>query len=712
MSIKTKNILLLMSVLSAVLLTVVGITYRSTTVVIEKTIADHQLALANNRVEATEIWLDQQMRILDATAESIPYSQLGNNRETLEPLRMAMRAGHFSDVYIGLADGVIIDGAGWSPPQDYDPRVRPWYQRAQQVGKTSFTTPYTDLTTTELVIALVAPLEYEGRFIGVISADTILDSLVHTLLSTEVGETGFLFVAHKDGTIIIHPQRDYVMKAKLQIIEPDLQRITDHFKNTQAGSVHYLRNGEKNLLSYKQISNTDWFLCTTIPIKEAYSLSRKTTLLFAAEIVLKVLGGLAVLTLLGVGGSGVVLFISSRSYQSTIQQHVDEISGISEDLRWNISKREEVETRYQTLFNVANDAILVSKGMKIIECNDKASDLFGGDRYSLIGRNEADLFPDIQPGGINSEEQAKSILEQAAKGQHQYYEWTFHRLDGSEFPAEVCLKTLQLGTEELVLTSIRDISKRVFAEKQLLQNQKMAAMGEMLGAIAHQWRQPLNILSTYVASLQAAYFNKAIDKQFVETLVRNADIQIQFMSKTIDDFRNFFKPSKSKRPFDVFESIDHAIKLMEAQFKHAEFSLQVEVKTEEKELFAFGFQSEFVHVLMNILANAKDAIEERFNNDPDMAVGEISVTIYSSGNEIKLQIRDNGCGIPEHFMPKVFSPYFTTKGIQSGTGIGLYMSKIIIESEMRGSLLAENTTNGAMFSITLPRIVADEESHA
>ncbi|WP_303721195.1 sensor histidine kinase [Malonomonas rubra] len=712
MSIKTKNILLLMGVLSVVSLTVVGITYRSTSVVIEKTIADHQLALANNRVEATEIWLGQQMRILNATAESIPYLRLGNNPATLEPLTMAMKAGHFSDVYIGLNDGTIIDGAGWVPPAGYDTRGRPWFLEAQSAGKTSFTTPYIDLVTGELVIALVTPLDYEGELVGVMAADTILDSLVETLLSTKVGETGYLFVTHKDGTIIIHPQRDYVMKAKLQSIEPDLQQITDNFTNSEAGTVRYLHSGIENLLAYKQISNTDWYLCTTIPLQEAYSLSRKTTLLFAAEIVLRVLAGLAILTLVGVGGSGVVLFISKRRFESTIKEHVDHISGISADLRWNINKRQEVETRYQTLFNVANDAILVSKGMKIIECNNKASDLFGGARYSLIGRSEADLFPDIQPGGINSEEQAKAILEQAAKGQHQYYEWTFRRLNGSEFPAEVSLKTLQLNSEELVLTSIRDISKRVFAEKQLLQNQKMAAMGEMLGAIAHQWRQPLNILSTYIASLQAAYFNQAIDQQFVKTLVGNADTQIQFMSKTIDDFRNFFKPSKSKRAFDVLESIDHAIKLMEAQFKQAKFNLRIDVETEETKLFAFGFQSEFVHVVMNILANAKDAIEERFNSDHTMSEGKILVSVKDSGSEINLQVRDNGCGIPKHFLPKVFSPYFTTKGTQSGTGVGLYMSKIIIENEMRGRLLAENTNDGAMFSITLPQINSKEANHA
>jgi len=207
MNLKTKNVLLTMSVLSVLLLTVVGATYQSTTVVIEKTIADHQLALAADRVKATEIWLDQQMRILKATARAVPFGALGNNQGTMAPLKMAMNAGHFSDVYIGLSNGILIDGADWEPSEDYDPRIRPWYRRAESTGATSFTTPYLDLVTMKLVIALATPLRYQGQFYGVMGADTVLDSLVKTLLSTKVGETGYIFVVNSNGTILIHPQR-------------------------------------------------------------------------------------------------------------------------------------------------------------------------------------------------------------------------------------------------------------------------------------------------------------------------------------------------------------------------------------------------------------------------------------------------------------------------------------------------------------------------
>ncbi len=137
------------------------------------------------------------------------------------------------------------------------------------------------------------------------------------------------------------------------------------------------------------------------------------------------------------------------------------------------------------------------------------------------------------------------------------------------------LKIFQLGDEELTLSSIRDISKRVDAEGQLMQAQKMAAAGEMLGIIAHQWRQPLNTLSTYISSLQAAHYNDMLTKSFVDKLVTGASGQIHFMSKTIDDFRNFFKPSKEKGPVDVLKMVISAVKLMEAQMKHADITLAI-----------------------------------------------------------------------------------------------------------------------------------------
>jgi len=713
MNFKFKNTLIWMTLFSILILSAVGITYQSTSSLVEKTIFDHLHTLTVDASIKIEIWLNQQMKILNATADSIDYKKIGNNPETLGPLKMAMKAGHFSDVYIGLPNGQIIDGANWSPPDTYDTRIRPWYLRAIEAGQTAVTKPYIDLTTMELVIALVTPLTDQNAFMGVMSADTVLDVLVENIVNLRIADSGYAFIVEKNGRILVHPNQEYVMKDKFQMLEPNLDWDSEISKNLQHGTIKYIETTQENdhLLSYQKVKNTDWYICIDIPLSEAYALTQRATVLSAIEIVLISLGGLAFITLLGVGGSVLALLIFNRKFKTTVNQQQEELSGMSEDLQWNINKRKEVETSYQTLFQVANDAILLSHELHYVECNEKASEIFGLSRYNIIGRSMLDLSPDLQPNGESSSELMNTIFSRANSGEQQFFEWTFQRKDGTGFPAEVGLKILHWDNEELTLSSIRDISKRVDAEGQLRQAQKMAAMGEMLGAIAHQWRQPLNTLSTYIASIQSAHYNKKLSKSFVEKLVSGADSQIQFMSKTIDDFRHFFKPSKQKALFDLYEAVASAAKLLEPQLKQNGVNLHMSKPPLESGLFVLGYQSEFIHVIVNILSNALDSITEKTLRDLSSMDQAIDIVISTDQHHASIAITDNGCGIPEELLPKIFTPYFTTKGTAAGTGIGLYMAKMIVEKEMEGILSAENVATGSKFTIQLPLGTA-KESHA
>ncbi len=706
MNMWTKKHNITLVVLATVILVVAAINYRITQHIVDKTIAAQQEDLAIKAANTVEMWLEQQMKILTATVDSVDLSSLGQNDTTLKPLKMAMRAGHFTDVYIGRNDGVLIDGAGWLPPKGYDPRNRPWYRRASETGMISFTTPYIDLVTNKLVIALVKPLIVAGQTVGVMGADTVLDNLVQNVLNFKVSETGYGFIVERNGTILVHPNEQYVMREKLQDIERDLGDKLDRFISGNLGTVTYLGKDQQNhILSFSLIANSDWFMCVTAPRDEAYSLTRKTTMIFATEVALRVLGILALIALVVVSGSGLMLFFFSKRYSTAIQQHQEELTGINKDLEWNIVKRKEVETYYQTLFNVANDAILICKGSRITECNHKTMDTFGFTKENILEKSMLEISPPHQPDGALSREKLQEILQASELGEQQVFRWSFMRADGTEFPASISLKIFRLGDEDLTLSSIRDISKRVDAEGQLMQAQKMAAVGEMLAIIAHQWRQPLNTLSTYISSLQAAQYNDMLNKSFVDKLVSGANGQIHFMSKTIDDFRNFFKPSKSKGPVDVLEVIISAVKLMEAQMRHGGISLRVNNRTGTSSLLVFGYRGEFVHVLVNIIANAKDAIAQHADKAPPEPVTKaIEITVSTDELFVLITIQDSGGGIPEHSLLKIFNPYFTTKGATSGTGMGLYMSKMIVEKEMSGELLAENTASGAKFTIKLKKM--------
>jgi signal transduction histidine kinase len=294
------------------------------------------------------------------------------------------------------------------------------------------------------------------------------------------------------------------------------------------------------------------------------------------------------------------------------------------------------------------------------------------------------------------------------------FEWTFVRKDGTEFPAEVGLKTLRLDSEMVTLYSIWDISRRVNAYQELRQAQKLAAMGEMLSAIAHQWRQPLNALSTYIASLRPAYYNDLISKEFIEKLVTESDSQIQFMSNTINDFREYFKPSKTKEVFSVDEAIGSAVKIIRPQLKKNAIRFEINELAKNGKFHVFGYKNELVHVLVNVISNAKDAInEKRARGEEKYKNHRIALSVHTTAETVEIKISDTGCGVPESLLPKIFTPYFTTKGTSTGTGIGLYMAKQIVEKEMQGRITANNHAGGAQFIIELPlRELKGDEMHA
>ena len=228
-------------------------------------------------------------------------------------------------------------------------------------------------------------------------------------------------------------------------------------------------------------------------------------------------------------------------------------------------------------------------------------------------------------------------------------------------------------------------------ERMLIQQSRLAAMGEMIGNIAHQWRQPLNNLGLIVQQLPIFHDYGELSGEFLDESVQQAMDIIQHMSKTIDDFRNYFRPNKEKVEFRVRDTIDTTLSLIKDSFKNRYISIDV-VATDDPVIY--GYRNEFAQVLLNILNNARDIITERDIDDP-----RVTIMIFSEGGRAVVTIADNAGGIPEEIRGKIFDPYFTTKGPQSGTGVGLFMSKAIIEKNMGGRLTARNIADGAEFMI-------------
>ncbi|MBF0567467.1 MAG: HAMP domain-containing protein [Nitrospirae bacterium] len=256
-------------------------------------------------------------------------------------------------------------------------------------------------------------------------------------------------------------------------------------------------------------------------------------------------------------------------------------------------------------------------------------------------------------------------------------------------------RTLERRVEE-------GISKIVYQKQMLVQQSKMAAMGEMIGLIAHQWRQPLNAIGLNVQDLKDAYAFGELDEKLIGQVVDITMDQLNFMSKTIDDFKNFFKPSKRKLSFDVKKNIEEIFSMFQQVFVKARVDVSIK-SAHDALLFTEGYPNEFKQVILNILNNSKDAISSKRGDSASPPTrGQIEITIENSEqrDKIIISIRDNGGGIPEDIMGKIFDHYFSTKG-QEGTGLGLYMSKTIVETNMGGTLTVRNIGGGAEFMISL-----------
>ena len=244
---------------------------------------------------------------------------------------------------------------------------------------------------------------------------------------------------------------------------------------------------------------------------------------------------------------------------------------------------------------------------------------------------------------------------------------------------------------EETLERLRVVEALREQEQMLLQQSRLAAMGEMVNNIAHQWRQPLNVLGLRVQQMRLVYDVGSFSKEYLDASVTKSMGLINHMSQTIDDFRNFFKPDKEKVEFTLHEAVTRAVALVEDGFKSQQIGIDIHAGANPA---VFGFANEYSQVLLNILMNARDAFLERH---PDCAM--VTITITGEDGRGIVTISDNAGGIPEEIIGKIFEPYFTTKGPDKGTGVGLFMSKNIIEKNMNGRLTVRNTAEGAEFRI-------------
>jgi PAS domain S-box-containing protein len=409
--------------------------------------------------------------------------------------------------------------------------------------------------------------------------------------------------------------------------------------------------------------------------------------------------------ILAIGGL-VILVILIRQYilsninsnlKKQVEEKTKELQKINENLEKEVQRQVKSTTEILNKFKFASDNALAG----FWEIDLKSNLLsFSDGWFEFLGYEKKDFEH------ITTQEVMKKIIhkddfdkvsknvEEFLSGKTDKYNTEFRilRKDGSY----TWINALGTVYEDKFFGFHVNIEDLKNANNTLLEQSKHAALGDMIGNIAHQWRQPLSIITTTTSGMDIKKDIGELDDKYIDESIKTINKNIQYLSTTIDTFRNFIKGDKNLKYESLQDEISQGIDITSASLKNCFIKLIDNVDYENK-IFTYISTGELTQVIINIINNAKDILIEKSITEP-----WIKIDLLKENGKVIISIEDNGGGIPEDILPKIFEPYFTTKHQSQGTGLGLHMSYRIVVESLNGKLWSKNTKNGAKFYIELP----------
>ena len=375
-----------------------------------------------------------------------------------------------------------------------------------------------------------------------------------------------------------------------------------------------------------------------------------------------------------------------------------------------------LKEKFKTIYDNSSDGIVLIKNGKFIECNQAAIKMFAyaTDMQEFLNTELSKLMPPVQEDGKNSMKKMLQMLKKTNQGTHTF-EWMHLKKNGEIFYADITLSLISINQETFIHGIWRDITyrkeikneiislnknlkakikdeveKNREKDKAMLQQSRLAQMGEMMSMIAHQWRQPLTAISATSGNLTLKAKLDMLDSETAVELGEKISEYSQHLSGTINDFRDFFKPNKKIVDITYKELIQSVLSIIEESINTKNIELKQDLKSE---VVLSTYPNELKQVILNLMKNAEDILLDKEIEHP-------VITIETQDNILK--VKDNAGGVPTDIIEKIFDPYFSTKTQKDGTGLGLYMSKTIIEEHCGGELRVYNDQAGAVFEIELP----------
>lgn len=376
-------------------------------------------------------------------------------------------------------------------------------------------------------------------------------------------------------------------------------------------------------------------------------------------------------------------------------------------------EKKDIETkqalqRYTQFYeNMADGFVVADLQGNIFQSNQSYLNIIGYTSEELYKLNYKDIS--VQKA-IYMIQETKNFELVKSRGYSDWFEKEYKHKDGHNILVEVRVYYVKKydGIEDAMWAIVKDISEKRRAEKEnelqeqmLIQQSKLSSMGEMLNAIAHQWRQPLNILNGTLNNVAEAYKDKDLSDEYFEDMLDIAGRNIQFMSQTINDFKDFFQPTPEDEYFEIHDAINAIKNIIGIQLKANNIDLFVNIYNTTT---VHGAKNALEHVIINLINNAKDSILDVLNsNNSEKNRGFIRLDVQKQEKKILIRVSDNGKGIEPKIQARIFEPYFTTKEEGKGSGIGLYLSRSIMQKTFSGFISLQNSTNkGSTFLITLP----------
>ncbi|MBF4695301.1 ATP-binding protein [Fusibacter ferrireducens] len=574
----------------------------------------------------------------------------------------------------------------------------------------------------KLYINILQPVITNGEISGVLYVKIKLETIYYAfIVPVKAGEKGYSSVKDSNGILIMHPNtKDIgvdVMEARTQAYPnfdwSELQALVEKQKRGESGvgvyhSLWFNDNLEKRVKKFSayspaHIGDDFWIVNVSKDYLEVVSFLKERT--FNIIIINFFIILIFVTTLL-------YLYRIKKDQALIAKEHalLVKVKELNEELEADIDQRIVLEkkliqskNKFENIFEAGSDCIFVidvGENAQIKEVNLKVTQSLDYSKEQLLQMHYQDISTYITPEKLN-EIKADLLLNQSYM-----FEDVLKGSLGKKIPVEINIKPMASENANQMVMISRDITMKKRFEAEMMENKRkealmiyqsrLAAMGEMIGSIAHQWRQPLSGISMIFNNIEDAYAFDELDATFLKNQGQRLQELIKYMSQTIDDFRFFFNPKNDKENFLMSKILDQTLDFLRESIRLNNIEVSMDL---EKDILMLGRPNQLSQVLFGILKNAIDAIV--LNNSERR---KINVSCRETDDHMHLEIEDTGGGIPEEKLDQIFEMYYTTKEEHNGTGLGLYIAKVIVEKNFDGEIMAQNTPDGLSVVIKVPII--------